>query len=264
MISEEDTIECRKIQVKLLDALKVVCDKHNLVYWIDFGTFLGAVRYKGFIPWDDDVDVSMPMKDYKKFLEIAEEELPRDIFLQTSKTDKEYKSNYAKLRDCYSTFLGDHETGHESYHQGIYIDIFPSANYPKMPFFFRKVLLYFTGRSRDKAVVLRKKVLFNYMVYGLCKFIWLLFFPFRSDNVAQTVEDNWYYYAIPQSLIYPLKDIEFEGKLYSAPNKANEYLSLMYGKTYMTPPPLDKRIAHARLILPNTPCNHPRAIHKGK
>lgn len=262
MVSENDKIECRKVQLRLLDALKEICDKHGLVYWIDFGTLLGAVRHKAFIPWDDDIDVSMPMEDYKKFLVVAEEELPRDIFLQTPKTDKEYKQCYAKLRDCYSTFLEHHEHEEAQYHKGIYIDIFPSFNYPRMPFFFRKVLLYLTGRSRNKAVVLKKNVIFNYAVYFFCKFIWLIFSPFRSDKVAQTVEDNWYYYAIPQSFIYPLNDMEFEGRMYPAPINVHEYLSLMFGKSYIIPPPENKRNAHAKLILPNTPCNHIRALKK--
>lgn len=262
MISEKDYSEYRKIEIRLLDALKEICDKHGLVFWIDFGTLLGAVRQKGFIPWDEDIDVSMPIEDYKKFLKIAEKELPQDIFLQTPKTDKAYKQNFSKLCDCGSTFLHENETGKELYHQGIYIDIFPSVNYPKMPNFLRKGLLYATGRSRAKAVIYRENIFFNYPVYILCKFIWLLFSPFKSDKVAQTVEDNWYYYAIPKSYIYPLTDILFEGKLYPAPKKVHEYLSLMYGKDYITPPPPEKRITRAKAILVDTPCNHQRALQK--
>jgi len=264
MINESDKIGCRKVQIRLLDALKEICDKHGLVYWIDFGTLLGAVRHKGFIPWDDDIDVSMPMKDYKLFLEIAEKELPRDIFLQTTKTDKEYKQCYAKLRDCYSTFLEDIEPENHDFHRGIYIDIFPSVVYPKMPHLIKKVLLYFTVRSRDNAVVFRKNVLINYVIYGISKFIWAIFSPFKSDFSGRTPEDNGYYEAIPQSVLYPTKEIEFEGKFYSAPGKPQEYLSLMYGKDYVTPPPIEKRIPHARVILLDTPCAHPRALKRNE
>lgn len=264
MVSENNKIECRKIQLKLLDALKEVCDKNGLVYWIDFGTLLGAVRYRGFIPWDDDIDVSMPMEDYKKFLIVAEKELPQDIFLQTPKTDKEYKQCYAKLRDCYSTFLEDHEPDNHDFHRGIYIDIFPSVIYPKMPRFIKKVLLYFTVKSRDKAVVFRKNVLLNYFIYGVCKLVWLAFSPLKSDFSGRVPEDNGYYEAIPQKVLYPIKEIEFEGKMYSCPNNVPKYLSLMYGDDYMTPPPVENRIPHARVILPNTPCNHPRAMRREK
>lgn len=261
MISENDKAECRRIQLRLLDALKDLCNKHNLVYWLDFGTLLGAVRHRGFIPWDDDIDVSMPMEDYKKFLKIADKELPKDIFLQTSNTDRTYKEYFAKLRDCYSTYLHHHETGKEKYHHGIYIDIFPSVAYPRMPHLFKKVLLYFTVRSRYNAVVNRKNVLFNYVVYGVCKFIWLLFSPFKGGTFGRTPEDNGYYEAISLSDLYPIKQVEFEGKLYSSPNKVDAYLTSMYGD-YLTLPPLDKRNAHARLVLPSTPCDHPRALKR--
>ena len=262
MITEQNMSELRKIQIKLLDDFKVICDKHNLTYWLDFGAFLGAVRHKGFIPWDDDVDVSMPIADYKKFLKIAEKELPKNIFLQTPKTDKTYKQKFTKLCDRNSTYLHPEETGEELCHQGIYMDIFPSVIYPKIPDKFRKGLLYLTGRSRAKAFITKENVLLNFFVYTFCKLIWLLLSPFKSDKVGQSVEDNWYYYAIPKNLIYPLKEIEFEGKMYPAPNKAHEYLSLMYGPNYITPPPIEKRIFRCKSILRNTPCRLEREIKK--
>jgi lipopolysaccharide cholinephosphotransferase len=80
--------------------------------------------------------------------------------------------------------------------------------------------------------------------------------------MGRTYEDNGYYEAIPHNVVYPLKDIEFEGKMYSAPNDPHKYMFLMYGKNYMVPPPVEQRIPHAKIVLPNTPCNHPRAMKR--
>jgi hypothetical protein len=129
-----------------------------------------------------------------------------------------------------------------------------------MPHLLKKILLRTTVRSRGLAVVVKKNVFINYIIYFFCKFIWLLLSPFKGDKLGRTVEDNGYYEAIPHNLVYSIKDIEFESKLYAGPNKPHEYMALMYGKDYMTPPPLEKRIPHAKIILPNTPCNHPRAL----
>lgn len=240
--------ELRAIHIRLLDALKNICDEHGLVYWIDFGTLLGAHLHQDFIPWDDDIDVSMPMRDYKKFLAFAEKELPSDIFLQTPKTDPGYKQYFAKLRDCNSTLLEHHETGKEPYHHGIYIDIFPSVFYPKMPRILRKILVYATLRTREKAFVLSKHVFLNYPAYLVCKLIWWLLSPLNSNVFAQTPEDNGYFYAMPLSYLYPLKDIKFAGKFYPAPNKVHEYLTVLY-KDYTPTPPVETRVSHSREII---------------
>lgn len=251
----------RDTHIRLLDALHAICQKHDITYWIDFGTLLGAHFNNYFIPWDDDVDVSMPMKDYKKFLEVAGKELPKDIFLQTPQTDPAYKQTMAKLRDCYSTLIEHHETDHEGYHQGIYLDVFPSVRYPRLPTLFKKVLLLTTIRSRHRAYV--KGLWWYHPVYWFCKLIWLLLSPFKTNLMAQIPEDNGYYLGIPDTLIFPLKDIEFAGKMYPGPNKVHEYLATIWPR-YTPTPPIESRVSHAREILVDRPCNHPRAMHRNE
>jgi lipopolysaccharide cholinephosphotransferase len=263
MVSEQTKIECRKVQIRLLDALNDICNKHNLVYWLDFGTLLGAHMFKGFIPWDDDIDVSMPMKDYKKFLKIAEKELPNDIYLQTRKTDKTYNMYFSKLRDCYSTFVCPQETISPGYHQGIFIDIFPSVHYPKLPRIIRKILTHYTVRTSYNVSVLRKNKILNLPIYIFLKIIWLLLKPFNTSLVAMTPEDNGYNFVIPEEQIYPLKKIEFEKKLYPAPNKVHEYLCNIW-PNYTPTPPIETRIPHASEVYINKPCDHPRALKRKK
>ena len=87
-----------RVSLYLLLEFDRVCKENNLTYSLDSGTALGAVRHGGFIPWDDDIDVGMPRKDYETFLRIAQDLLPSDIFVQTSHTEQNYKRNAAKLR----------------------------------------------------------------------------------------------------------------------------------------------------------------------
>ena len=97
-----------QLQVAVLDIFKeflCVCEKLNLKYYLLGGTLLGAVRHKGFIPWDDDIDVGMLREDYEVFLAHAQELLPDHLFLQTYKTDPGYHHVFAKIRNSNTTFL---------------------------------------------------------------------------------------------------------------------------------------------------------------
>lgn len=125
-----------KLHKKELDILKVfieVCEKLNIKYFAICGTALGAVRHKGFIPWDDDIDVAMTRKDFTKLCQNAQKLLPEHYFLQCRESDPYYNINHAKLRDSNTTFL---EPGWENRqgHQGIFIDIFPWDYFPTKGF----------------------------------------------------------------------------------------------------------------------------------
>ena len=261
MSTEQTKNELRETQIRLLNALDVVCKKHNITYWLDFGTLLGAVRHKTFIPWDDDIDISMPMADYKKFLSLAQAELPDDIFVQTPETDKKYTQGFAKLRDCYSMFITS--PTEPTSHYGIYLDIFPYIEYPAMPKLAKKLLLYATGRSRAYAYMDKKYVLMNKLIYFASKLVWFLLTPFKNKTYGQTHEDNWYYYSYKHDDLYPIGKIEFNNKEYPAPHNPDACLTEMYGD-YMTPPSKDVQAQqiHAMAILPNIPCNHPTAKQK--
>ncbi len=113
------------IQLDLLCEFDRVCNKYNLKYILDFGSLLGAVRHKGFIPWDDDLDVSMLREDYDKLMDVGPNEFSHPYFLQSFFTDKNYDCSVAKLRRSDTTFLMTENTKHRTkYNQGIFIDIF--------------------------------------------------------------------------------------------------------------------------------------------
>ncbi len=120
----------RKLKVVLLELLHEfdrVCKKHNIPYVVFCGTALGAVRHKGFIPWDDDLDVSMLREDYERFLKVAPEELQEKYYLQ-AEFSKHWNMHFSKLRKNNTTFLEKFHPKDKKMHQGIYIDIFPCDN----------------------------------------------------------------------------------------------------------------------------------------
>lgn len=123
----------RRQQMRMLDILIEVdriCRKHNIRYWLSSGTLIGAVRHKGFIPWDDDLDIEMLLPDYKRLMKVLPEELPENLALQSQDTDPNYFFFYAKVRDRRS--LLEETTGYDRTwrEKGIYIDIFPFYRQP--------------------------------------------------------------------------------------------------------------------------------------
>ncbi len=111
MIESEILREAQLIMLDMLIEFDVICKKHQLRYWLDSGTLLGAVRHQGFIPWDDDIDISMPIEDYHRFLAVAPAELSSNVFLQNRNTDCEFKFDYTKLRSNNASIVELHEKG---------------------------------------------------------------------------------------------------------------------------------------------------------
>ena len=112
------------IQLDLLHEFDQVCRKHNLRYYLDAGTLLGAVRHKGFIPWDDDVDVIMFRKDYNALLKVAPSEFHHPYFFQHAYTDMFYRRGHAQLRNSKTCGALHDEMWTVKFNQGIFIDIF--------------------------------------------------------------------------------------------------------------------------------------------
>ena len=118
--------ERKKIWAVLLDLLikfDSVCKEHHLTYCFTDGSLLGAVRHKGFIPWDDDLDVSMPRADYEK-LQTLGGEFGDPYFLQTPYTDKGYFYSFVKIRNKNTTGLSK-AFMYQGFNDGLFLDVFP-------------------------------------------------------------------------------------------------------------------------------------------
>ena len=128
---EEKTKRLWAIELDLLDEFDRVCRENNLRYWADGGSLLGAVRHRGFIPWDDDIDLLMLREDYDRLCRIASEVFQEPYFWQTDDTDPGFQRGFARLRNSETTAILSYEQGKQyRFNQGIFIDIAPMDNVP--------------------------------------------------------------------------------------------------------------------------------------
>lgn len=119
----------QKAEFEILREFVRICDELRLTYFLVCGTALGAVKYGGFIPWDDDIDVALPRKDYEIFCERAQSFLPEHLFLQNHRTESVYPRIYSKIRNSNTTYI-EKTTSNLPMNHGVYIDVFPLDGYP--------------------------------------------------------------------------------------------------------------------------------------
>lgn len=252
--------EMQKVELEILKEFLNICQKYDLQYFLLGGTLLGAIRHKGFIPWDDDIDVGMPRPDYDKFLSIAQGELPEKLFLQTRETDCEYPMNFAKIRNTETTFI-EKTAQFLNINHGVYIDIFPLDGYPKS-----KVMQKLTNCIDAILKFKISKAFFseNYKESWKHRIIDALIKILRGNYKTATKQRdkfirrysydkceivNNYCGAWGQKEIMPKdyfgKGIKgtFENLDVILPYKYDLYLTQLYGD-YMTPPPKEKQIGH--------------------
>lgn len=129
-VKETDRRKIQELELEILKEIDRICNLHNIKYSVAYGTMLGAVRHKGFIPWDDDVDILMMRSDYIRFGEICKTELNEQrFFYQTNATDGEYYYLFDKVR-LNNTVFKESFVSKYNIHHGVYIDIFPIDNLP--------------------------------------------------------------------------------------------------------------------------------------
>lgn len=241
-----------------------ICERNNLTYYLGDGTLLGAIRHKGFIPWDDDIDVLMPYADYKKFLDIGQKQLGEDYFLQTSKSDKNWYRVYATIRKVGTSMIQNPQ-----YHvnQGIWLDIFIIGN-ARTKFeckLQRKMIMILNYFLMDHYMKINKREFKSILTpIGYAFFRVFYRVPWNLRYKIRQVLLNWVcnekqgkycpeiWCAITD--VYERECfegkpelVEFEGSHYKAPHNVELYLKTQYGTNFMTPIKWER--GHEKIIL---------------
>ena len=136
------------VELDLLVEFDRVCRKHGITYFADSGTLLGAVRHKGFIPWDDDIDVAMFREDYRKLVRVAEQEFQHPYFFQTPYSDPGLVMGGSRLRNSDTTLISDFENHRPYQNKGCFIDIFVLDYVPERAAALKTTKLFLKGYWR--------------------------------------------------------------------------------------------------------------------
>ena len=257
----------QEIELENLRMLMEICEKNHLRYYLIGGSLLGAMRHKGFIPWDDDIDVGLPRPDYNRFVQIAKGYLPAHMDVKTMTSDPNYKCYFTRLINNKKKIYWDH--GQYTAVIGVWMDVFPLDGLPENPLLrkmqvFRvklnKALYKFTqidyvSTNRTNRP-LSERVLIRFA--QLTRIGRLMNADRRLEKLDQALQRYDYdasAYAWNFSGCYGKREIvphiqlggsrtaQFEGLQVSIPEAAEDYLTSIYGD-YMKLPPEDQRRSH--------------------
>ena len=256
-LNKQELEQLHNILYEMMCEIDTICRKHKIKYVICGGTLLGAVRHKGFIPWDDDVDIRMERTEYNKFCQVCQDELDSDkYFFQTYKTDCEYPWFYGKLRYNYSRYVRNGQE-HLNMNDGIFVDIFVSDGLPneknkqwfilKCCYCLKKILYSSVGCVNEHNffkrlgyIVLSK--IPRKLVYTLFEFISNKYsdrekYKYVADYSFSTITLND---VIPRKWLLNLSQVTFNGRKFLTTYAVDKWLRRTYGD-YMKLPPVELR-----------------------
>ena len=255
----------QKLNLTILDEVSRICRKHNIPYSIVYGTMLGAIRHKGVIPWDDDIDIGMTRVNYEKFISICEKELEKSKFyLQTEDTDENYVSYFAKVQ-LVGTRVIQEDSHNVDMNKGIFIDIFPFDNIcenkilQKLRYrrywFWRALLRIRCGYGKEKNETSRLYKV-SKLMSGLLRISFMKKMKHKETirynnkktrlvctmGTSSKIDKK----TIPANWFENLQSYPFEDKVYTGFVNYDEYLRKIYGD-YMVLPPVENRNHHGRI-----------------
>ena len=250
------------IELEMIVEVDRICRKNHIQYTLDGGTLLGAIRHKGFIPWDDDADIVMARHEYARFFRACKNDLDKErFFLQEYRTDPNYRWGYAKLRRKGTEFIRAGQE-HMRYKTGVCIDIFPLDHVPDSYIFrriyyginycIRKILYSELGKEAAPTAFLRAWYRLLFKIPRNCAFavrnrMAATVNRKPTELVCHTMCPNpgpTCKYGMPASCYTGYQEYEFEGMLFQGLSDYDNFLRLSYGE-YKQFPPIDERVGPA-------------------
>lgn len=245
----------RKHQLKMLEMLKYVdklCRKHDIPYYLSGGTLLGAVRHKGFIPWDDDLDIVLMKKDFRRLLNVLKKEHSSDCVLQCHQTDPYYVAPYAKLRMKNTQIKECNDNDLYYKYKGIYIDLFYLE--PATSFFH-----YISNHLQNLLIRIARLTLTQKIKWPLTRLIYALFYRFLfpvfsfisflwNKNQVNYPLGSFFNVQFKKKWYRSSLKLPFEDEVFSAPIEWDAALKAQYDE-YHIYPDLDKIELHVQSII---------------
>ena len=252
--------DIQKIILDIFKATSRIADEHKIAFYAVGGTCLGAIRHQGFIPWDDDIDIAVPIEDYELFLDILRNELPDFYTIRFMDYSEHYGNIFAKVIDERTTMIEKLEYAYPDSYKGVFLDIMPLSGMPSNPvarrLFCRKVNIYRIlndirrFKSEELDLSWKKKLwpvirTFDRIIpvdyFSKKWFAMLKRYPYRTCKYTGYV---WWFDVL--RLIYPKEvfgkptPLKFEDTTMYCPEQWNLLLNQQFGD-YMSPPPKNKQ-----------------------
>lgn len=251
----DDVKKLQQSQLDILDEIERVCKENGLEYCLAYGTCIGAIRHKGFIPWDDDIDIFMPAADFEKLNKLSES-FREPYFLQTRYTDPEYALLITRVRNSNTTLIEDTETFRDINH-GIFVDIYPLFDCPDGKIAWKtriwsamlyKLLLYgVPPKNRGKLMRVGSKVILavtpKFIRKPIINRLYKVFSKPCKSNYVSTYYAGTTAKRFSKDWFFPAKIVPFEDKMLPVPNDYDKFLSATYGD-YMKLPPMEQQKVH--------------------
>lgn len=268
--------EHQKVLLEVLAAVDAFCRRENIAYLMLGGTMLGAYRHKGFIPWDDDIDIGMPRADYERFLKLAADGMEMPYLLRHFSVEKNVPYAFAHVEHTGTTYIEARRSG-AGYRGGVYVEIFPldlasekegKRRLRAMQVKIQKKRLYALIMERNKKQgnpvkqlaieMLRATGSIDSVVRKLDRILqrdtphtpkkpWgeggQLFLEDSGHGVCLgNLLGHWGRKEnVPWSVMFPAMEYPFEDRLFFGVRNPDAYLRALYGADYMTPPPVSER-----------------------